>query len=109
MKFDDLPITTTCLFCKGAPSGTGAVLCCSARSSMHVSICATMRRSISRCALSRLAAIASISSAAQSSHPCCAFVILVLNFPFPACPHVSLWWKHAKVQASCQAMLRLAR
>ena len=33
-----------------------------ARSSMHVSICATMRRSISRCADSRFPAIASISS-----------------------------------------------
>lgn len=33
-----------------------------ARSSMHVSICATMRRSISRCADSRFPAMASISS-----------------------------------------------
>ena len=54
---------TTCLFLGGAPSGSAAVLCCSARSSKHVSICATIRRSISRCALSRFAAMASISSA----------------------------------------------
>ncbi len=81
------PITTTCL-CAAAAARSGSATSGSApsrappaaaagapgrgaaRSSMQVSIWATMRRSISRCTLSRLGAMASISSARRARPGC---------------------------------------